>query len=287
MQQIDLHVHSSCSDGTDSPEELVKLADSLNLSAFALTDHDTVDGISEAMAAAKDYRLEVIPGIEISSYYNNKEIHILGLYIDYMNEEFKKELDSFKNSRLERNLRMAEKFCENNIPVDYDEMLEMYPDAVITRAHFADYLLSKGYVASRNEAFERYLGDGRPMYTDRQKILASDAIKLIHNAGGTAILAHPVLYHLSSEKLNEMLKYLCHCGLDGIEAIYSTYSQGEEIAIRSLARQHHLLISGGSDYHGRNKPSIKLGSGRGRLFVPYDVLENIKKVNSHRGTPCG
>ncbi len=277
MKQVDLHVHSNYSDGTDSPTELVIKAKEAGLSAFALTDHDTIEGIPEAVAAAKDCDIEIIPGVELSTEFDKKEVHIVGLFVDYKDGVLKNELERLQNTRLNRNRIMADRFKEHGINVDYDEMLSMYPDAVITRAHFADYLLQKGYVGDRNEAFDRYLGDHCPCYVKREKMTPARAIELIKAAGGVPVLAHPVLYHLGREQMNKLVKHLCECGLVALEAIYSTYTLGDELEMRNLAKENGLLISGGSDYHGGNKPHIKLGVGRGKLYVPDEVLERLKE----------
>ena len=171
----------------------------------------------------------------------------------------------------------AEKFTQLGIPIDYSDMEKEYADAVITRAHFADYLLKKGYIKSRNEAFDRYIGSNGPCYVPRKKMPCAEAIRLIKNAGGVPILAHPVLYHLGKEPMNKLMDYLCDSGIVGLEAIYSTYTAGEEIQMKKLASERGLILSGGSDYHGANKPHIELGIGRGHLFVPYSLLDEIKK----------
>ena len=172
---------------------------------------------------------------------------------------------------------MCEKFTQLGIPIDYSDMEKEYADAVITRAHFADYLLKKGYIKSRNEAFDRYIGSNGPCYVPRKKMPCAEAIRLIKNAGGVPILAHPVLYHLGKEPMNKLMDYLCDLGIVGLEAIYSTYTAGEEIQMKKLAGERGLILSGGSDYHGANKPHIELGIGRGHLFVPYSLLDEIKK----------
>lgn len=278
MKSVDLHVHSTYSDGTLTPAELVTHAKQMGLSAMALTDHDTIAGVEEAVAAGKSQDIEIIPGVELSTFFDEKEIHIVGLYIDYMDTVFKKELENLRMVREKRNVVMCERFQAQGISISYGELRQSYKDAVITRAHFADFLLKKGMIKSRNEAFERYIGTNGPCYVPREKMLPARAIELIRAAKGVPILAHPVLYHLGTESMNKLMKYLCRSGIAGLEAIYSTYSTGEEIQMRKLARENHLVISGGSDYHGTNKPHIELGTGRGRLFVPYDVLEGIKKL---------
>lgn len=278
MKTVDLHVHSTYSDGTLTPDELVILAKKQGLSAMALTDHDTIVGVEEAIVAGKKYNLEIVPGIELSSVYGTKEIHILGLYVDYKDEAFNAALENLREIRNERNLKIIAKFKDIGIEISFDEMKQLYGNAVITRAHFADYLLAHGYIKSRSEAFDRYIGENGPCYMPREKLTPEQTIHLITQAGGIAILAHPTLYHLGDTEMNKLLSYLCRAGLKGIEAIYSTYTMGEEIQMRKLARENHLIISGGSDYHGANKPYLNLGTGRGHLAVPYDVLDNIKKA---------
>lgn len=278
MNAVDLHVHSTFSDGTDTPTQLVEKAVSKDLRAIALTDHDTIDGVAEAVDVGNRLGVEIIPGVELSTFFDKKEIHIVGLYIDYMNEKFKKELDKQRHMRNYRNEIMCEKFQEIGIPIIYDEMVSAYPESVLTRAHFADYLLNKGYVKSRNEAFDRYIGDHGPCYVPRDKMDPKHAIDLIKGCGGLPILAHPILYHLGNEAMSRLMNYLKKSGIVALEAIYSTYSMGEELQMRKLAEQYHLLISGGSDYHGANKPTIDLGTGYGKLFIPYKVLENLKKA---------
>ena len=276
MKTVDLHVHSTFSDGTDTPSQLVKKAVDAGLCAMALTDHDTIDGVAEAIEASDNLELEVIPGVELSTFFDQKEIHIVGLYIDYMNEGLKKELNELRDVRNNRNKIMCEKFQKIGISLIYDELVEAYPDAVLTRAHFADFLLTKGFTRSRNEAFERYIGSNGPCYVPRQKLDPARAIDIIKSAGGIAVLAHPVLYHLGNDATTKLMDYLKAAGITALEAIYSTYTLGEELQMRKLASQYNLLISGGSDYHGTNKPNIQLGKGRGRLAVPYKVLENLK-----------
>lgn len=275
MKQIDLHVHSSISDGTDSPTELVNLAIKKGLSAFALTDHDTVDGVDEAIAAAENTELKVIPGVELSTHFDKSEIHIVGLFLDYKNPELAHFLRVQRESRINRNIQVCQKFTEIGIPMTYEKILEIYGNVSITRAHFADYLVNNGYTGDRNEAFDRYLSPGKPCYVKRHKVDPKDAIGIIHAAGGIAILAHPILYHLGKTQMESLVSYCCENGLDGIEAIYSTYKMGDELYIKRIAKEHNLLISGGSDYHGKNKPHIQLGTGMGHLFVPYEILDNL------------
>ena len=281
---VDLHVHSTRSDGSYTPAELVRYAVEKGLRAFALTDHDTTEGIAEAMEAAKDQPVEVIPGIEFSTEYEGKDIHIVGLYIDYEGEEFQKYLLDFQHSRDERNHKMCAKLQEHGVPVTYEDLRAEYPEAVLTRAHYAKYLWQKGYVGSMHEAFDRYIGDHAPCFLPREKVTPSQAVDLILRSGGVPVLAHPILYHMSEERLEKLVQTLKKDGLVAIEAIYSTYTAGEERQIRELAAKYRLLISGGSDFHGTTKPGLDLAVGYGSLEIPYEILETIKAFRKRHGS---
>ena len=177
--------------------------------------------------------------------------------------------------RQNRNIAICERFCSIGINITYEQMLKLYPDAVITRAHFADYLVKNHYTGDRNEAFDRYLSPGKPCFVNRHKVDPSEAVSIIHQAGGVAVLAHPILYHLGKAQMNELINHVCCASIDGIEAIYSTYKPADEREIRKIAKEHNLLLSGGSDYHGANKPNIQLGTGLGHLFVPYEIKDAL------------
>ncbi|MBQ7934587.1 MAG: PHP domain-containing protein [Lachnospiraceae bacterium] len=288
---VDLHVHSTKSDGTYTPKDLVEYAIEKGLSAFALTDHDTVDGVEEAFNYAEKLREqystkendrivpEVIPGIEFSTEYQGKDVHIVGLYIDIHSPAFEQHLRDFVESRNVRNEKMCRSLQGIGMDITYEKLLERFPGAVITRAHYAKYMLEKGYIKNMAEAFERYIGDYSPHYIPREKVTPEQAIQLTLEAGGIPILAHPILYHLSDARLEELVVQLKSVGLVGIEAIYSTYAPAEERQIRRLAEKYDLLLSGGSDFHGSNKPGLDLAVGYGKLFVPYEVLENIKAAH--------
>ena len=281
MRGIDLHTHSKCSDGTYSVKELMDYAHEKNLAAIALTDHDTVDGLDEASSYVKENYpdMEFVPGIEFSTVEEGKDVHIVGLYIDHHNEEFKKKLGQFIDSRTVRNKKMCRKLSEEaGIPISYEELTGSFPGAVLTRAHYAKFMVDRGYAKSRNEVFDKYIGDNCPYYVEREKISPEEAISYVLEAGGVPVLAHPILYHLSDRKLDALVARLKNAGLKGIEAIYSTYSPSEERQIKELAAKYDLLISGGSDFHGANKPKIDLGIGMGKLFVPQDLLIPIKKA---------
>ncbi len=285
---IDLHVHSTRSDGTFTPTQLVDYAMKKGLAAFALTDHDSVGGLDEAISYAEALRQtnpdvpEVIPGIEFSTEYQGKDIHMLGLYIDYNCDTFKTHIDNFVSSRALRNEKMCTMLQEGTgMDISYEKLLNAFPGSVITRAHYAKYMLEHGYIKNRQEAFERYIGDHCPYYIPREKVTPEQAIQLILNVGGIPILAHPTLYGMGQERLNTLVSRLKEAGLLGIEAIYSTYTSAEERDIRALAVKHELAISGGSDFHGANKPGLDLGVGYGKLYVPYEILTNLKSASKH------
>ncbi|MCR5716738.1 MAG: PHP domain-containing protein [Lachnospiraceae bacterium] len=275
---IDLHTHSNKSDGSLTPTELIGRALEKKISAIALTDHDTVDGVPEALEAGKGQPIEVIPGIELSTEYHGREVHVVGLYIDYRNEAFLAQCNEFKESRTTRNHRMCDKLrTEAGMDITFEKLQAAYPESVITRAHYARYMLAKGYIKSLPEAFDRYIGEGRPYFIPRAKITPMEAVEIILSVGGIPILAHPILYHMSDEMLETLTREMKEVGLIGIEAIYSTYSAGEEREIRALAKKLDLAISGGSDFHGAAKPKLDLGTGFGKLYVPEEVLVHLKE----------
>lgn len=288
MNIIDLHVHSTKSDGALTPTELVNYAIEKGLSAFALTDHDTTEGIDEALEVANKHNeaikngdkegllLEVIPGIEFSTEYMGRDIHILGLYIDHHSSAFNAKLQEFVDSRILRNQKMCESLVADGIDITYDKLVEENPGCVITRSHYAKYLLAHGYTTSMKEAFERFIGDHCKHFIPREKITPMQAVSLINEVGGLAFLAHPTLYHMSDRVLEGLIQELKSAGLAGIEAVYCTYTQGEEAQMRKFASKYDLLISGGSDFHGSIKPKLDLAVGYGKLFIPESILTEIK-----------
>lgn len=279
MSPVDLHVHSNESDGTVTPEELVREAKKTGLSAFALTDHDTTAGLDRAIACGKEEGVEVVPGIEFSTAYWGRDIHVLGYYMDYHNESFQKQLIEFRNSRNVRNEEMFRRLREFGFEkITEDALLEAFDNAVITRAHIAKFMVDCGYVKSREEAFQRYIGDNCPCYVERERISPGKAVKLIIEFGGVPVLAHPLLYKLGTEMLDALVVSLKEDGLKGIEAIYSNYNWREQRRLKLLAKKHELIFTGGSDYHGTNKKNIKLGVGRGNLLVPVHCLLDIKSL---------
>lgn len=284
MNCIDLHVHSTASDGSVRPSDLVNMAIKKNLKAFALTDHDTIDGIDEAIKAAFAINsscghsiIKVIPGIELSAEYNGQDIHILGLNIDYKNQFFLEQIERFRNTRNERNKKMVQCLYDygfkNITPKNIESRFGK--NTVITRAHYAILMIEGGYVKDKEIAFKKFLNPGCPCYIPRTKVSVTDAIQLILLANGKPVLAHPLLYKLSFTELDNLLKILKENGLQGIEAIYSANKWNDEAKMKALAKKYGLFITGGSDFHGNAKPNLELGTGYGNLNVPYDLLKNI------------
>lgn len=279
---IDLHTHSTESDGTLTPEELMQLAADTGLSAIALTDHDTVGGLSKAEPVARQLGIELIPGIELSTDYNGTEVHMLGFYIDNTNPAFLAKLQEFIDCRDVRNEKMAFLLQKEGFDITLEQLYQEYPESVITRAHFARYLVEHGFVKDRDTVFRKYLGDNCRCYVPREKITPFEAIDLIRLGGGLSFFAHPVLCHMNHDRLRFFVKDLKEAGLTGMEAIYSMNTPGDERNMKKLAEEFGLLISGGSDFHGENKPYIHLGTGRGNLRIPESILEEIKrKRTSH------
>lgn len=284
MKYIDLHVHSTYSDGTNTPAELVALANTSGLSAIALTDHDTIDGIRFAQAAAASLTTEtplrIIPGVELSAAYKERDIHILGLFIDPENTALSDALMTARENRRQRNLTMLQRLSDAGYPLTEAELANGSDASCIGRMHFANALVARGYAKDTAEVFRRFIGTDSPYYVPREFITPQDAISLIHSAGGLAFLAHPLLYHLEQPELEQLIHQLTDYGLSGLEAIYTTNSNEDEQYLRTLASRNGLLISGGSDYHGSNKPHISLGTGRGNLRIPETILTTLAQARS-------
>lgn len=283
MRYIDLHVHSNCSDGTLTPEELVLRGIKKDLVAFALTDHDTVDGVGRAIQKADELEnhIQVIPGVELSCQYEvssekNVEIHILGYQLDYHNKTLVTTLRSVAEERDNRNRKMCENLHNAGYPITYEELTDTFGDMIITRAHFAKLLLKNGGVPSMDAAFRTCLSVDSPYFVNREYLTPEGAVKLIKNAGGIPVLAHPLLYKLSVSEIRKMLEALKSYGICGIEALYSRNHGTDEAFVRKLANEYQLFITGGSDFHGDNKPDIEMGTGTGNLRVPVMLLENLK-----------
>lgn len=276
MKRIDLHTHSNASDGSCSPAEVIKMAADAGLSAVALTDHDTMNGVPEALEAAQKINIECIPGIELSAVYGDREVHIVGLFLEPKDPVLADRLAAFQHIREQRNLKMIEKMKAAGVDITMEKLRALEGDAVITRANLARYLVHTGYAASIKEVFDKYLSPGMPFYVPKTGVSPEDAVRAICDGGGVAILAHPLLYGFTPSQLDTCIELLKGCGLRGIETYYSTYSPADERNMKRLADRHQLLWSGGSDFHGSVKPHIQIGKGMGHLVIPYEVLKKLR-----------
>lgn len=281
---IDLHTHSTASDGTLSPSELVFHAKNRGLCAIALTDHDTTDGLKEAASAAKEAGVELIPGIEISADYEG-EMHLLGLFIDPDNPKLQAALADMKQFRATRNLIMIRCLKALGYDITSEEVCALKPGGEpnnIGRIHMARLLVQKGYFPDVRDVFDTCLGTGCPAYYERQRYSPAECLKLIHHAGGISFLAHPYLIAKSYRSLYPIVQSLKQDGLDGIECIYSSHSPAYEDMCRELCRTQSLIVSAGSDFHGANKPHVQLGRVYGNQTIPESILQKIKEFYRNR-----
>jgi predicted metal-dependent phosphoesterase TrpH len=247
LGRVDLHIHSTASDGRLTPAEVIQEAAERGLVYIALTDHDNVDGIAAAKAAAQSLpNLIVIPGIEISTDIPQGEVHVLGYFIDYTNPQLLARLEEFKNSRRRRAEKMVSKLDELGIHIDWQRVLEIAGTSTIGRPHIAQAMMEKGYITSFKEAFDEYLGHGKPAYVEREKMLPTEAVAIIIKASGLPVLAHP----LTTEDPEGLISELKPAGLVGLEAYYNGYNAEEVESLLAMAQKHDLIATGGSDFHG-------------------------------------
>ena len=278
MSRIDLHLHTTHSDGSLSPTAVLQLAHTANVTALAITDHDMVTGIPEAIAAGAERGIEIIPGVEISSCMGNSELHLLGYCIDWQDSELNRRLATLRESRHTRNPQIIERLRALGLDVTYEEVRALAGTDAVGRPHIARLLMDKKYVTSAKDAFDRYLAEGRPAYVARELPNPTDAIAWIRAAGGVAVLAHPTWAKVSGEGLNALLTTLKAEGLGGIEVHYSTHTKRQTMEYLDLAKRLDLLVTGGSDFHGITKPDIEVGMGRGGLNVSEKLLDPLKKA---------
>ncbi len=280
-RRCDLHTHSCFSDGTYTPVRLVKQAESLGLSALALTDHNTTGGLSEFMEAGRNSSVITVPGCEFSTEYQGKEVHVVGLFFK---EKYWPEVDDFLEltniAKHNSNLRMIDNLRARGYDVTYDEAAALTESGEFNRAHVAKVLMTKGYVGSVKEAFDTLLKEGNGIYTPAKRITSIAAIRFIKAFGAAAVIAHPLL-NLTYGELNEFLPKAKNSGLDAIETRYTEYDEEMRYAADLLAEKFELKRSGGSDFHGENKPGIRLGSGRGDLIVPHEFYEDMRACSSY------
>ncbi|MFA5110047.1 MAG: PHP domain-containing protein [Desulfobaccales bacterium] len=277
MKLIDLHVHSTASDGSFPPAEVVRQAKAGGLAAMALTDHDTVDGLAEAVAAGDREGVEVIPGVEISAQCPGGTMHILGLFVDYHNGLLDQRLAVLKQARIDRNPQIIAKLNALNIPITMARVEEISGGGQVGRPHIARALMEAGYVSSIQQAFDIYLRMGGKAYVSKFRFPPAEALTMIREAKGIPVLAHPFTLGLGSAfALKNLLIELKGQGLAGIEVFYSEHTPEQEALYLKLARELDLLVTGGSDYHGLNKPEITLGSMPSQEKLTYNLVEALK-----------
>lgn len=274
MKLIDLHVHTNFSDGMFSPEEAVKYAHQVGLSAIAITDHDTTDGVKPAQEAAKEYGIEIIPGIELSSYLSEflvDEIHILGYFIEWENDKFQEKLSLLKAKRVERAKQIIKKLAYLGVKINEERLFQLADRSTIGRLHFAQIMVEDGYVFSIRDAFYNYLGEGRPAFVPKMYLTPQETIKIILDVKGIPVLAHPNIQEIDEKVIKELTSQ----GLKGIEIFCSKLDEETAGYFQNLAKQSNLLVTGGSDCHGK---ILTRDIVMGTVQVPYTVLEELKKA---------
>ena len=274
MDRIDLHIHTTASDGTFTPEEVVREASRIGLAAVAITDHDTAAGYASAAAEGENCGLEVVPGIEISTKFRSA-VHILGYYIDAQSPALGEVLDRMHRDREERNVKLCAMLRESGVDIDIERMHARFGD-LVGRPHFAEIMIENGMARDMNDAFERLLNKNKPFFIPRQFLPIERSIEIIREAGGTAVLAHPFQYRLDDAGLRELIEHCMESGLEGMECRYSGYDAAQTAYLEALAAEYGLVRTGGSDFHGAIKGEIRLGEGKGGLNVPYAFLEELR-----------
>ncbi|MGD8980374.1 MAG: PHP domain-containing protein [Desulfobacterales bacterium] len=279
--RIDLHIHSTASDGTLSPFEILALAQDLNIAAISITDHDTLDGSRDALSFGIPPSVKFLTGVEISSepppsFSCAGSFHILGYAVDVDHPDLNHTLSMLRDSRKRRNPQILELLSRLGIEISLEEVRNSAGDSQLGRPHIARFMVEKGYVPSIDAAFDEYLGNGKPAYVDRFRFECEKTIKAILNAGGIPVLAHPLLLGIrENDILEDLIAVLTEMGLRGIEVYYPEHTKNLIAYYSRLASHFNLLITGGTDFHGDIKPEIKMGVGKGDFFVPYELYEKL------------
>lgn len=276
MSRLDLHLHTTHSDGSCTPTEIIGLAHQAGVTALAITDHDITTGVAEAVAAGQECGIEVIPGVEISALADNSELHILGYFFDRQDSDLLGHLKTLRSARHRRNPLIIERLQTLGIDITYDEVRALAGTDSIGRPHIARVLMDKQVVPSAKEAFDRFLAEGKPAYVPRELPSPAEAIRWIKAARGLAVLAHPTWVKAGEQSLLDLVRRLKADGLDGVEVYYSTHTARQTREYLSLAQQLGLLVTGGSDFHGLTKPDIEVGIGKGTLHIPVSLLSKMK-----------
>ncbi|MCP3995300.1 MAG: PHP domain-containing protein [bacterium] len=274
---VDLHLHSRFSDGSDTPMEIVAIAAALGLTGVALTDHDILDGIPEAADCAADLGIQFIGGTELSVLWREQSMHMLVYFLDPVPGPLQDRLGELRDSRHGRNVEIADRLQEIGLEITIAEVQEEAGTGVVGRPHFAGVMIEKGYVASVPEAFDRYLATGRPAYVPRMRLTAAEAITLGRESGAVPVIAHPHTLNLRAEDFATGFRELVALGLGGIEAYYGEYTPEMRVRIAEICDELGIVATGGSDYHGRYKPHLSIGTGKGDLRVPDTALEHLRQ----------
>jgi predicted metal-dependent phosphoesterase TrpH len=281
MGYVDLHLHTTASDGVMSPSEIVRYAKAKGLQAIAITDHDTIEGLEEGLSEGKRIDFEVIPGIEVSAEHSPGSMHLLGFFLDIHHPLLNERLEYLQKARAERNPRIVERLNRLGIQITYEEVLKASGGGQVGRPHFAQVLIEKKYVRTFQEAFDRFLKKGAPAYVDKLRFTTKEALHFINEAKGVAVLAHPNTLNMNGySELENLLLRLIEEGLKGIEVYYPEHSPLEVARYKTLAERYSLLITGGTDYHGIEKNGLDMGVGRGEMKLSYLMVEELKAARN-------
>jgi len=273
--RVDLHIHSTASDGTLRPAEVARLAAAEGFGAIALTDHDAMDGVAECAAACRAAGIAFLPGVEISTG-GEREVHLLGYGPDP--ERLAPRLRLVRGDREERMRAMIAKCRAAGLDISEEEVVAVAGGAPLGRPHLAMALVRRGYATSVKNAFDRYLGDGRPCCVPRGRMPLEEAVERVHAAGGVAVIAHPALIRCERRMLTQVLAAMLDRGVDGVECWHSAHTGADVAELAAFARRRGALATGGSDFHGANKPKIAIGKGYGNLSIPYEYYENLREL---------
>jgi predicted metal-dependent phosphoesterase TrpH len=275
---IDLHIHSTASDGSLSPAEIIRAAQAVPLRAIAITDHDTLDGSAEALQCADSTGIEILPGIEISADFDAGTMHLLGYLLRLDDVPLRQTLEVVQKSRADRNLRIIRRLQNLGVDINYDDVFEASGGGQIGRPHIAHALVQRKVVQNIDQAFATFLRKGGPAYVERYRLSPAEAIQTISGAGGVPVLAHPFSLNAKTEaELDRVVAGLKKVGLKGLEAYYPSHGPVRTALYERLAKRHGLLVTGGSDFHGTAKPGVHIGIGSGDLRIPYSLVEDLKK----------
>lgn len=273
---IDLHCHTLHSDGTDTPESLALLGEAARLSALCLTDHDTLGGIPRFLAMQSQVKVRLLVGTELSCRFLGQSLHVLGLLVDPGDAVFEARLEELRGRREDRNRRMLLRLAELGCPITIEDVQAHADTPLLSRVHFAKALATRGFVRRAPEAFERLIGDDCPGFVPREELSPIEAARWIREAGGVPVVAHPGRFIGGGFRWDDAMADLQRQGLEGLEGFYGEYRASEQKYFVALAARLGMVVTGGSDYHGANKPGLRLGRGRGGLQVPDDLLDRLE-----------